>query len=82
MHALISYDVAKLMLDDRLKDAEEARRAHEIRTLRPRRHLVRSAVGRGLIALGARMAGQRRIDATVSNPAGQHARILGLSPRR
>ncbi len=55
MHPLISYDVAKLMLDDRLRAASE-RPAHEIRTPRGRRHRLRSAVGRGLIAVGARMA--------------------------
>jgi hypothetical protein len=52
MHPLISYDVAKLMMDDRLR-AAGVRRAHEIRS---HHHLVRSAVGRGLIALGARLA--------------------------
>jgi hypothetical protein len=53
MHPLISYDTAKLMMDDRLRAAEGVRRAHEIRS---HRHLVRSEVGRGLIALGARLA--------------------------
>ncbi|MGH2779611.1 MAG: hypothetical protein ACRDJB_13295 [Actinomycetota bacterium] len=56
MHALISYDVAKLMLDDRLRAADDARLAHEIRTVRSHRRPVRSTVGRGLIALGARMS--------------------------
>ena len=51
MHPLISYDVAKLMLDDRLKTADVDRRAHEIRTLRKRSHPLRAAVRRGLIAL-------------------------------
>lgn len=55
MHPLISYEAAKLMLDDRLRAADDARLAHEIRTVRSRRHPVRSAVGRGLIALSARM---------------------------
>jgi len=61
MHALISYEVAKLVLDDRLKAAGQARIAHELRTPRRRRHPVRSAVGRGLIAIGARMASQTQV---------------------
>jgi hypothetical protein len=56
VHALISHDVAKAMLDDRLKAADHARLAHELRASRDRRRPLRSAVGRGLIALGARMA--------------------------
>lgn len=56
MHAPISYDVAKAMLDDRLKAADQARLAHELRAPRGRRQPLRSAVGHGLIALGGRMA--------------------------
>ena len=62
MHPLISYDVAKLMLDDRLKTADVDRRAHEIRTLRKRSHSLRAAVRRGLIAL-TRPARPRRTEA-------------------
>lgn len=63
MHPLISYDVAKLMMDDHLRDAG-THRAHELRPRSSRRHLVREAVGGGLIALGARLASQRGTDAT------------------
>jgi hypothetical protein len=58
MHALISYEVARLVLDDRLRAADDARLAHELRIPRSRRRPVRSALGRGLIALGARMSSQ------------------------
>ncbi|MDQ4058872.1 MAG: hypothetical protein M3124_07085 [Actinomycetota bacterium] len=58
MHALISYDVARIMLDDRMRAAEQARLAHGLRTSGSRRHPLRSAVGRGLIALGARLSSQ------------------------
>jgi hypothetical protein len=63
MHPLISYDVAKLMLDEHLRDAEGAHRAREL-SPRSRRHPIRKAVGGGLIALGARLSSQRRTDAT------------------
>lgn len=55
MHPLISLDVGRLLMNDRLKAAEGARRAHEVADGRPRRAL-RSAVGRGLVSLGARLA--------------------------
>lgn len=78
MHPLISYDVAKLMLDDHLRDATEARRAHEIRILRKRSHPLRTAVRRGLIAL-TRPASPRRTEA----PADQAMLItIRLNERR
>ena len=73
MHPLISYDVAKLMLDDRLKTAAGDRRAHEIRTPRKRSHPLRAAVRRGLIAL-ARPARPRRTEA----PADQGAMMITI----
>lgn len=54
MNPLISLDVAKLMMDDRLRAADERRTASS-RPARSRRPL-RSALGHGFMALGARLA--------------------------
>jgi len=72
MHPLISFDAARLMMDDRLRAAED-RRAHEIRTPRKRSHPLRAAVRRGLIAL-ARPARPRRAEA----PADQGVMMITI----
>lgn len=55
MHPLISLEVGRLLMDDRLKAAEGARRAHEVAGGRLPRRAFRSALGRGLVSLGAKL---------------------------
>jgi hypothetical protein len=49
MHPLLAEDFAKVLIDERIESARTSAR-------RPRRHHMRVAVGRFLVALGSRLA--------------------------
>jgi len=49
MHPLLAEDFAKVLIDERIARARNSART-------PRRHPLRSAVGRFLVSLGSRLA--------------------------
>ena len=49
MHPLLAEDFAKVLIDERIASARNA-------AVRPRRHPLRSTVGRILVSLGSRLS--------------------------
>jgi len=68
MHPLISLEVGRLLMDDRLKAAEDARSAHEVADGRLPRRALRSALGRGLVSLGAKLTTAPDAEAWLAEP--------------
>jgi len=80
VHPLISADVAGLIFEDRIREADRRRLAHQ---LPPRsRGKVRSALGLRVVSLGARLALERDQEATFLVRAGQGVQLTALGPRR
>lgn len=80
VHPLISQDVAGLIFEDRIREADRRRLAHQL----PHRSRgkVRSALGLRVVSLGARLALERDQEATFLVRAGQGVQLTALGPRR
>ena len=79
MHPLISEDVAGLIFEDRMREADRRRLADQL----PRRsRKVRSALGLRVVSLGARLALERDQEAAFLVRADRCVQLTGLGPHR
>jgi hypothetical protein len=80
MHPLISHEIADLILDDRVRDADKRRLADEL----PRRFRImnsfRSALGMLFVSLGARLTLERDQEAAFLVGSDRQVHLTGLGP--
>jgi hypothetical protein len=79
MHPIISSDVAGLIFEDRIREADRRRLAGQL-PRRPRRR-VRSALGLRVVSLGARLALERNQEAAFLVRADRCVHLTGLGPQ-
>ncbi|MGH2776410.1 MAG: hypothetical protein ACRDJT_13390 [Actinomycetota bacterium] len=79
MHPLISPDVAGLVFEDRIREADRRRLAAQL-PQRSRR-TVRSALGLRVVSLGARLALERNQEAAFLVRADRCVQLTGLGPQ-
>ena len=79
VHPLISEDVAGLIFEDRMREADRRRLAHQL-PHRSRRK-VRSALGLRVVSLGARLALERNQEAAFLVRGDRCVQLMGLGPQ-
>ncbi|MGH2697808.1 MAG: hypothetical protein ACRDJL_01240 [Actinomycetota bacterium] len=77
MHPLISQDLAGMILDERIKQADRRRLARRL----PRRRSARSALGLRLVSFGARLALDRDQEAAFLVGADRGVHLTALGPQ-
>jgi len=81
MNPLISGDVAGLIVEDRIREADRRRLADQLPNRSPGR--VRSALGLRVVSLGARLALERDEEAAFLVRAGRGGvQLTALGPQR
>ena len=79
VHPLISADVAGLIFEDRMREADRRRLADQL-PRRPHRR-VRSALGLRVVSLGARLTLERDQEAAFLVRADRCVQLTGLGPQ-
>jgi len=80
MHPLISHEIADLILDDRMRDADSRRLADELPRHFRIMNSVRSALGMLIVSFGARLTLERDQEAAFLVSADRRVHLTGLGP--